>query len=99
LSIGWENPRFNLRLAANYKSAYLAEVAGIGDEAHDLHADEQLFVDFKAGWHITPALQLTFEALNLTDEVYYSYVNRQRYNAQYEEYGPTYTLGLTLTHF
>lgn len=99
LMIGWENERFNTRLAANYKSEYLAEVSGVDDAAHDLYADGQLFVDFKAGYFITPSLQLTFEALNLTDEAYFVYTGRQRYNAQYEEYGPTYKLGLTLTHF
>jgi len=99
LMVGWENDRLNLRLAANYKSDYLYEVAGIDDKAHDLYVDDQLFVDFKAGYFITPSLQLTFEALNLTDESYYVYTGRRSYNAQYEEYGPTYKLGLTLTHF
>lgn len=99
LMVGWENDVFNMRLAANYKSEYLAEVAGIDDEAHDLYADEQLFLDFKAGYFITPNLQVTLEALNLTDESYFVYTGRSHYNAQYEEYGPTYKLGLTLTHF
>jgi len=99
LMVGWENDVFNMRLAANYKSEYLAEVAGIDDEAHDLYADDQLFVDFKAGYFITPNLQVTLEALNLTDESYFVYTGRSNYNAQYEEYGPTYKLGLTLTHF
>ncbi|WP_417792211.1 TonB-dependent receptor [Stutzerimonas xanthomarina] len=99
LMVGWENDVFNMRLAANYKSEYLAEVAGIDDEAHDLYADDQLFVDFKAGYFITPNLQVTLEALNLTDESYFVYTGRSNFNAQYEEYGPTYKLGLTLTHF
>ncbi|MBC8650856.1 TonB-dependent receptor [Pseudomonas sp. MTM4] len=99
LMVGWENDVFNMRLAANYKSEYLAEVSGVDDEAHDLYADEQLFLDFKAGYFITPNLQLTVEALNLTDESYFVYTGRRNYNAQYEEYGPTYKLGLTLTHF
>ncbi|MHC6226150.1 TonB-dependent receptor [Pseudomonas sp. X10] len=97
--VGWENDRFNMRLAANYKSSYLLEVAAIDDKAHDQYADEQLYVDFKAGYFITPELQLTFEAQNITDESYYVYTGRRGYNAQYEEYGPTYKIGLTLTHF
>src|SRR5690606_7335840 len=68
LTLGWEDEQFNVRLAANYKSKYLAEVAGLDDKAHDLYADEQLFVDLKAGYFITPNLQLTLEAQNLTDE-------------------------------
>ncbi|OEC34594.1 TonB-dependent receptor [Pseudomonas cuatrocienegasensis] len=99
LMLGWEDDTLSLRLSANYKSSYLAEVAAIDDKAHDLYADEQLFVDFSAGYFLTPALQLTFQAQNLTDESYYVYSGRRDFNAQYEEYGPTYKLGLTFTHF
>lgn len=97
--VGWENDRFNMRLAANYKSGYLLELGAIDDKAHDQYADDQLHVDFKAGYFLTPELQLTFEAQNLTDESYYVYSGHHRYNAQYEEYGKTYKVGLTLTHF
>ena len=99
LMLGWEDDKLSLRLSANYKSEYLAEVAAIDDKAHDLYADEQLFVDFSAGYFLTPALQLTFQAQNLTDESFYVYSGRRDFNAQYEEYGPTYKLGLTFTHF
>lgn len=97
--VGWENDRFNMRLAANYKSGYLLELGAIDDKTHDQYADDQLHVDFKAGYFLTPELQLTFEAQNITDESYYVYSGHRRYNAQYEEYGPTYKIGLTLTHF
>jgi len=99
LMLGWENDKLSLRLSANYKSDYLYEVAGIDDEQHDLHVDDQVFVDFSAGYFLTKELQLRFEAQNLTDESYYVYTGRNAYNAQYEEYGPTYKLGLTFTHF
>lgn len=97
--VGWENERFNLRVAANYKSSYLYEIGSVQDKRQDLYVDDQLFVDIKAGYFITPELQLTLEAANITDESYYVYTGSRRYNAQYEEYGPTYTIGLTLTHF
>ncbi|MEE1948514.1 TonB-dependent receptor [Pseudomonas alcaligenes] len=99
LMLGWENDKLSLRLSANYKSDYLYEVAGIDDEQYDLHVDDQVFVDFSAGYFLTKELQLKFEAQNLTDESYYVYTGRNAYNAQYEEYGPTYKLGLTFTHF
>ena len=99
LTLGWESDKLSLRLAANYKSRYLAEVAAVDDKAHDLYADSQLFVDFSAGYFLSDNLQLKFEAQNLTDESYYLYTGNRRYNAQYEEYGPTYKLGLTFTHF
>lgn len=99
LMLGWENDKLSLRLSANYKSDYLFEVASVGDRQHDLHVDSQTFVDFSARYFLTKELQLSFEAQNLTDEHYYVYTGRRSYNAQYEEYGPTYTLGLTFTHF
>ena len=97
--LGWENDKLSLRLSANYKSDYLYEVAAVDDKAHDLHVDDQTFVDFTARYFLTKNLQLSFEAQNLTDESYYMYTGSRSYNAQYEEYGPTYKLGLTFTHF
>lgn len=98
LMLGWEDDKLSLRLSANYKSEYLYEVASISDEAHDLYVDDQTFVDFSAGYFLTKGLQLKFEAQNLTDESYYVYTGSRGYNAQYEEYGPTYKLGLTYTN-
>lgn len=99
LMLGWENDKLSLRLSANYKSDYLYEVASIDDKQHDLQVDDQVFVDFSAGYFLTKGLQLRFEAQNITDENYYVYTGSRSYNAQYEEYGPTYKLGLTYTNF
>lgn len=97
--LGWENDKLSLRLSANYKSDYLQEVAAVDDAAHDLSVDDQTFVDFTARYFLTDELQLSFEAQNLTDESYYVSTGGSSYNAQYEEYGPSYKLGLTFTHF
>ncbi|MCY1381473.1 TonB-dependent receptor [compost metagenome] len=97
--LGWENERLSLRLSANYKSDYLSEVAPVNDPRHDLHVDSQTFVDFSASYFLTDQLQVSFEAQNLTDETLYVYTGSRAFNAQYEEYGPTYKLGLTFTHF
>ncbi|PMY38865.1 MULTISPECIES: TonB-dependent receptor [Pseudomonas] len=99
LMLGWENDKLSLRLSANYKSDYLYELASINDKAHDLHVDAQTFVDFSARYSLTKSLQLSFEAQNITDEPYFVYTGHRSYNGQYEEYGPTYKLGLTFTHF
>ena len=99
LMLGWEDDTLSLRLSANYKSQYLFELAGISDKAHDLHVDAQTFVDFSARYSLTKNLQVSFEAQNLTDQPYFVYSGHRRYNNQYEEYGPTYSLGLTFTHF
>lgn len=99
LMLGWEDDKLSLRLSANYKSDYLFELASINDKAHDLHVDAQTFVDFSARYSLTKNLQVSFEAQNLTDEPYFVYTGSRFYNGQYEEYGPTYKLGLTFTHF
>ena len=99
LMLGWEDDKLSLRLSANYKSDYLFELASINDKAHDLHVDAQTFVDFSARYSLTKNLQVSFEAQNLTDEPYFVYTGNRSYNGQYEEYGPTYKLGLTFTHF
>ncbi|WP_420233327.1 TonB-dependent receptor [Pseudomonas sp. ABY48] len=99
LMLGWENDKLSLRLSANYKSAYLFELASIGDRDHDLYVDAQTFVDFSARYSLTKNLQVSLEAQNITDEPYFVYTGHRSYNGQYEEYGPTYKLGLTFTHF
>lgn len=99
LMLGWEDDKLSVRLSANYKSAYLYELAGINDKAHDSHVDAQTFVDFSARYSLTKDLQISFDAQNLTDQPYFVYSGNSRYNNQYEEYGPTYSVGLTFTHF
>lgn len=95
--IGWENKKLSLRLSANYKSSYLQEVATLDGKDHDLHVDEQTFLDFSARYYVTDQMHLTFEAQNITDETYYVYTGSESYNAQYEEYGPSYKLAITFT--
>jgi TonB-dependent receptor len=99
LSIGWQDQKFSIRLAGNYKSKFLAEVGAIDTKQNDLYADAQLYVDLSASYFITPKMQLTFDAQNITNEKFYVYQSRRNFNAQYEEYGPTYRVSLTLTDF
>ncbi|MBX8486866.1 TonB-dependent receptor [Pseudomonas cichorii] len=99
LMLGWENDKLSLRLSANYKSAYLYELAAIGDKDHDLYVDGQTFIDFSARYSLTKNLKVSFEAQNLTDQPYFVYAGHRSLNSQYEEYGPTYKIGLTFTHF
>ena len=99
LTLGWENDKLSLRVSANYKSDYLDEVGDVLDKRYDYRVDDQLFVDLSASYFLTDNLQLFMAAQNITDESYYVYTGDRKYNAQYEEYGPTYKVGLTMTHF
>lgn len=99
LMVGYESERISMRLSANYKSNYLLEVTEPMEADYDAYVDDQLQLDFSMRYYISESIKLHFEALNLTDEVYYSYVNSSKYNAQYESYGATYKLGITFMQF
>lgn len=97
--IGYESSRISLRLSANYKSSYLLEVSEPLDANYDVYVDAQTQLDFSLRYYVSDSVKIHLEALNLTDEPYYSYVNSKGFNSQYETYGPTYKLGITFTRF
>jgi TonB-dependent receptor len=97
--LGYESDLISLRLSANYKSKYLLEVNEPLDADYDAYVDDQMQLDFSLRYYLTDTIKLHFEALNLTDEVYYTYVKDAGHNAQYESYGATYKLGITFMQF
>jgi TonB-dependent receptor len=97
--IGYESDAISMRLSANYKSNYLLEVLEPMEADYDAYVDDQMQLDFSIRYYLTESIKLHFEALNLTDEVYYSYVKDSKYNAQYESYSATYKLGITFMQF
>ena len=99
LSLGYETNVISLRLAANYKSKYLAEVGDVTDAAYDVYADDHLQLDFTAKWTFQPGMQLYFNLVNLNNEPYYAYTGRKPYNFQYEQYGRTFVLGMQITNW
>ncbi|KAF1068845.1 MAG: Vitamin B12 transporter BtuB [Pseudomonas citronellolis] len=99
LMLGYEKGPLSLRLSANYKSDYLYEIGDVSDKRYDAKVDAQTQVDFSAHYALTDNLQVFFNAENLGNEPYYVYTGHHQYNYQYEDYGRTFTLGLTFTHF
>ncbi|HEX5793120.1 MAG TPA: TonB-dependent receptor, partial [Rheinheimera sp.] len=99
LSIGYETDVISLRLAANYKSKYLAEVGDVTDAAYDVYSDDHMQLDFTGKWTIRRGMQLYFNVINLNDEPYYAYTGRKPYNFQYEQYGRTFVLGVQITNW
>ncbi len=98
-AVGWENRHFSFRLAATYRDIALQGFEDLEDADFDVYQDEHTQVDFSAKWAITEQWQLAFAASNLTDEPYYTYFGSKAYNAQYEDYGRTYSLGVKYTPF
>lgn len=99
MMVGWQDSKFSVRLSGNYKSKFLAEFGDIDSTQNDIYADAQLYVDLSASYFITPKAQVTFEAQNITSETFYTYQSIRRLNSQFEQYGPTYRVSLTLSDF
>ncbi|QYK00904.1 TonB-dependent receptor [Shewanella psychrotolerans] len=93
-SLGYENPYVSLRLSAAYKSKYLLEVQELDDANFDIYQDAHTQWDLVAKSFITDEITIYFKAINLSDEPFYAYTGRQNFNAQYEEYGRTFQLGI-----
>lgn len=98
IAIGYETEALSLRLAANYKSAYLAEVGALDDAAYDVYAGDHLQLDFSSKYQWSDSVQLYFNIVNLNDEPYYAYTGQRYANFQYEQYGRSFALGLQISH-
>ncbi len=99
IAFGYEGAKFDFRIAVNYKSDYLLEVSDPEDAEADLWVDSQTTLDLLMRWNASENLQVFFQGVNLGDEPYYTYVGNNKYNAQYEEYGPTYRVGVSFVNF
>jgi iron complex outermembrane recepter protein len=66
-TIYWENEIFGARVSAAYRDEYFTTVPGRNNNDVEGTA-ETLSIDFSATWTVMPDLDVTLEALNLTDE-------------------------------
>ena len=89
----WENEIFGARVSAAYRDDYLTTVPGRNN--NDVEGTiETLNVDFSASWTVMPALTITLEALNLTDEFQDQFVGAQSDRLSYYHHqGRQYLLG------
>ncbi|PAU79697.1 TonB-dependent receptor [Halovibrio salipaludis] len=99
LSLGYEDRNLSMRLAGNYKSEYLLETGDPLESTGDIYQSDHFQLDFSSSYYVTNELQVSFEVTNINDRPYYAYQNREAYNAQHEEYGRTYRLGVTYASF
>ena len=73
--------------------------ADILNGAQDRIVDSQKQLDFSLSWQLAKGVQLSFDVANLNNEKYYVYQGVKAHNAQYEQYGRTYKLGLKASVF
>ncbi len=95
LILGYERGPLSMRLSTNYTGERLEELVEPDDPQFDRYQSEHFQVDFTAFYDLTESWQVQVELVNLNDEPYYAnFAKNDRFNAQYEEYGRTYTLGV-----
>jgi TonB-dependent receptor len=100
VSLGYEKGPISTRLAANSKSRYLLQTgADILNSSQDVYVDTQVQLDFSFRYQLTKQIQLIAEGINLNREKYYTYQGSTPFNAQFERYGRTYTLGIKANLF
>lgn len=94
LSLGYENDRYSIRLSANYKSDVLIKIEDIEEQSQDVYEDKNLQWDLISKTEVSSGLSAYFNAINITNEPYYAYQSKNRFNYQYEEYGRTLVFGI-----
>jgi TonB-dependent receptor len=94
LALGYEAERFSARVAATWKSEALLGIDELDDPAFDIYQDNHVQVDLSVKLDLTDALQVYFDANNLTNEPFYAFYSTRRYNAVYERYGRSFALGI-----
>ena len=94
ITVGYETEHFSARLAGTYKSEALLGLEAPDDPRFDVYQDEHFQMDLSLKYHVNESWQIYLDANNLTDEPFYTFFDRSRYNGQYEEYGRTFALGV-----
>jgi iron complex outermembrane receptor protein len=89
----FENERFGVRLAYNYRSEYFID----NDRGRQLYADATDSLDLSVNVNLTDNLALTFDGVNLMDEELFQYYDNDKSRpARYYDNGPIYYLGVRL---
>ncbi len=96
--IGYEKGPWSLRLSSAYISERLAEI-NFEDDRNDLYEDGHHQIDLTLKYDMNDRLQIHFHAMNLNEESGYRYYGNSRFNAQYDEIGRSFALGVTYRSF
>lgn len=91
----WENEKFGIRLAYNWREKFLAgtgqDNVGVGPPTY---VNDYQQLDLNANWWITPNFQVFVDALNLTDETRHVYGRTESQTLFATQQGARYNIGL-----
>jgi iron complex outermembrane recepter protein len=88
----YEVERFGARVSAAFRDGFLTRVPGQNDNTVE-GTNETLTIDASARYSVTDSLDITLEALNLTDEFQDQYVDASNRPNFYHHTGRNYILG------
>ena len=92
LFVGYEEGAISTRLSVSHRNEVLNE---LGDDTRfDVYQTEHTQLDFTSSYRISESLELLAEATNLTDEPLELYQGSPGKTLQFEEYGPTFSVGV-----
>lgn len=74
LTLYWENDAFSARISMANRGEYSTRPQEFSEEKRR-YVDATTFVDFSASYRVTESLKVNFEAINLTDEPVFSYMD------------------------
>lgn len=93
----YEDDRLSARVSAAYRSDYLTTIPGRDGNVSESTA-ETLNIDMSASFAVNDNWKLTFEGLNLTDEVNDQYLDPDNRSSFYHHYGRQFMLGFRYTY-
>lgn len=95
LSLGWENDKFSIRVAGNYRDKVLQTVNFSNPERTRYSAAYET-IDVNLRYNVTPSIQVYFDAANLGEEADVEYYQGATIPLvrQAEYYGRTFQLGV-----
>jgi iron complex outermembrane receptor protein len=93
----YEDDRFNARVSAAYRSDYPTTLPGRNGNATE-ETGETLNIDAAARYNVNDNFALTFEGVNLTDEVNDQFLTPDDRLSFYHHYGRSFFLGARYTY-
>jgi len=90
----YEDDRFSARLVASQRDAYVTRRARTSDGREERGVAETFNLDAAVSWHVNDAIQLTFEAINLTDEFEYQTFDALNLPTVYHHTGTEFLFGV-----
>lgn len=94
LGVGYDTQTFSFRLAMTSKSDVLIGLEDPADPEFDIYQSGHTQVDFSLKYFPRERWRISVDGNNLTDEPYFAYFQDSAYNAQYETYGRTLSMGI-----